>query len=152
MNLGYGTYFGKFMPIALRPGLAIPYFLLAGAILEQDPLSPEAEALLEKALVLDASLAEPYYLLGRIRERHGDYPAAARLLVKAVALDPDLKKAHYRLTQTYQRLGETDKAKKHFSAFRSLEAEEKRNRLPRALSSFWRIPPDYVPFWEQQER
>lgn len=138
--------------IALRPGLAIPYFLLAGAILEQDPLSPEAEALLEKALVLDASLAEPYYLLGRIRERHGDYPEAARLLVKAVALDPDLKKALYRLTQIYQRLGETDKAKKHFAAFRRLEAEEKRKRQPRALSSFWWIPPDYVPFWEQQER
>jgi len=63
-----------------------------------------AVELFKKAEVLDPSLAEPHYQLGKLALRDNDTREALRELETAVKLDPKSAKNHYGLAQVYRKL------------------------------------------------
>jgi tetratricopeptide (TPR) repeat protein len=74
----------------------------------------QVEALLQKAVHLDAKLSAAYLQLGIIYSEHRDYSQAIAAYQKVIEVsserDEKLAEAHYRLAQAYARTGDTAKA------------------------------------------
>lgn len=85
-----------------------------------------AVRLLEKAIALDASLAEPHYQLGKMALREDRTREALEQLEACVKLDPKSSKNHYALAQVYRRLGRAADAAREVQLFQSLKAQEDR--------------------------
>lgn len=83
---------------------------LAKALLQQDHLHPQADALLRKSIALDANDWESHYQLGLLLEARRDFPAAGEELRKCIALDPKQPMPHYHLARVYDRLGDPVRA------------------------------------------
>jgi tetratricopeptide (TPR) repeat protein len=87
-------YFRK--AIALDPNFAQAYVGLASADATGTIPSPEAEALIEKALQLDNASAEAHATYGFIRMfHHFDWATAERELDRAIELNPNSVTAHH---------------------------------------------------------
>jgi tetratricopeptide (TPR) repeat protein len=88
--------------------------------------SAEARAisLLQTALSLDASLAEPHYQLGKLALRGGRLDEALRELETANRLDPKSSQTHYELALVYRKVGRAEDAERELMAFRKLKAAE----------------------------
>jgi Flp pilus assembly protein TadD len=74
----------------------------------------EVQALLTKAVSLDAKCSDGYLQLGVIAASEHDYEKAIQLYSKAVDADPQSGDAHYRLAVAYDRLNEREKAQQEF--------------------------------------
>ena len=61
---------------------------------------PEAEAALDRALVVDPSNARTHFALGRVYQEAGRWPAASSAFEKAVELDPRFAQAWYQIGNT----------------------------------------------------
>jgi tetratricopeptide (TPR) repeat protein len=76
--------------------------------------SAQVEALLQKAVHLDAKLSAAYLQLGIVYSQRRDFSQAIAEYRKAIAVssehDETLAEAHYRLAQAYARTGDTAKA------------------------------------------
>lgn len=87
--------------VALEPNYALAYSALGRACMLQfaRTSNPEdvrrATACLERAIVLDPELGEPYPWLANIRMRRNDPAGAYAAGKKGVQLQPDLAEAHY---------------------------------------------------------
>ncbi len=85
----------------------------AGRLLEKSPL--EAETMLKKAVAMDATNAEPYFVLGQLYTRSKDYVRAIEAYDKAVGLDPDLADALFNLGFIYASTGMYEDAENMFA-------------------------------------
>ena len=81
------------------------------------------EALLQKAVTLDDSLAEAHVQLGNLYADQHQYEKSIPQYVRALALDPNLSDAHYRLGTDYVHVGEKENAQKEFAIYQKLRAE-----------------------------
>lgn len=83
----------------------------------------EAQQHLERAIALDANLAEAYAGLGAALETRGDLEGACKALERAVELDPKSSAAYYKLAQVYRKLGRSDRARTALEKFQQLKKE-----------------------------
>ena len=74
----------------------------------------QVEALLNKAVVIDASFGEAYLQLGNLDSSRHNLQKAIADYTKAIEVKPKLVDAHYRLAVAYDRAGETAKAQEQF--------------------------------------
>jgi tetratricopeptide (TPR) repeat protein len=81
-------------------------------------------SMLEQAIALNNSLAEPHYQLGNLALRAGRTEEGLRHLKQAVALDPETSKIHYALWRAYRNLGNQDEAVRELSVYERLKSEE----------------------------
>jgi len=86
--------------------------------------SPQAEALLQKAVAIDPKLDEAYFQLGVVYSTHNDFEQAIRAYKKAIEVKPQSGEAHYRLGLAYQRIGEKTKAQQEFQVYEQIQKTE----------------------------
>ena len=87
---------------------------------------PRAAELYQKAIVLDGSLPEAHYGLGKLALREDRIREARQELEAAVRLDSASSKNHYALAQVYRKLGRTADAAREVAQFQALKAKEER--------------------------
>ena len=83
--------------------------------------------LFQKAVALDATLADAHYGLGKIALREDRVRDAQQELEAAVKLDPRSSKNHYALAQAYRKLGRATDAAREVEQFQALKSREERN-------------------------
>ena len=94
-----------------------------------------AEALLQKAIRLDPTLATAQVQLGILYAERKDFARAIRSYQAAIAAAPKLEEAHYRLGQIYMLTGEKAKGRSELELYRQLakadaeEAERDRRQI-----------------------
>jgi tetratricopeptide (TPR) repeat protein len=99
---------------------AVANYLYAMAIIKRQQQKPDdqalqkAEALLYKAVRLDAKCGEAWLQLGILSFDRREFATAMDDYRKAIEANPQLAEAHYRLGVAYDRTGETSKAAKEF--------------------------------------
>jgi tetratricopeptide (TPR) repeat protein len=103
-----------------QPENSLANYLYAMAIWKQQQQSadPQAllkmEALLTKAVSLDAKCADAYLQLGILNSSRRDFHQAIDFYTKAIDANPDLAEAYYRLGVAYDRIGDPAKAEHEF--------------------------------------
>ena len=92
---------------------------------DRDPaLQARGVLLLRTALVIDSTLAESHFQLGKLAMRDGDTQGALEHLQAAEKLSPRNKSVHYSLAGLYRRLGRSEEAAKEFHEFESLKEDQ----------------------------
>jgi tetratricopeptide (TPR) repeat protein len=86
-----------------------------------DPAS--VEALLNKAIALDDSLADAHVQLGNLYADQRQYEKSIPQYQRALELDPNLSDAHYRLGTELVHVGQKENAQKEFAIYQKLRAE-----------------------------
>lgn len=71
----------------------------------------QVEALLTKAVTLDAKCADASLQLGNLASSQHSYQKAIGFYSKAIEANPQLAEAYYRLGMAYDRVGDTEKAR-----------------------------------------
>ncbi len=113
----------------LQPGNALAQYYYAmslwkGKRVGDASLDLQAvQALLEKAIALDGSLAEADVQLGNLYADQHKYAESIPYYVRSLALNPNLSDAHYRLGQDYVHTGRKDQAQKEFDIYQHLRAQ-----------------------------
>ena len=103
-----------------QPDNALANYFYAMAIWKQQQQSPDPqallkmEALLTKAVTLDAKCADAYLQLGILNSSRRSFPQAIDYYTRAIAANPELAEAYYRLGVAYDRIGDAEKAKQQF--------------------------------------
>jgi len=93
----------------LEPNIAGTYFL-AGLSLQEQGNFAEAEALYQKALVIQPQDAEVFVQLGSLFAQQQAWEQAIEHYQKAVALQPNFAEAHWALAEVYEQVGESIQA------------------------------------------
>jgi protein O-GlcNAc transferase len=83
-----------------------------------------AVALLQTAIRLDGSLAEPHYRLGNLALAEGNPSEALDELKEAAQRDPRSSRIHYALSRAYSHLGRSEDATSELRTYQTLKAEE----------------------------
>jgi tetratricopeptide (TPR) repeat protein len=104
----------------LHPESALANYYYAASLTRT---SPQARALLEKAVRLDPKLGDAFQLLGSVYADEGNLPKAISAYQSAIAASPQLEEAHYRLAMAYRKTGETDKARKELEIYKELSQQ-----------------------------
>jgi len=91
---------------------------------EQSGGVQRAEALFEKAAVIDPTLGEAYLQLGNLHFAQGGLGQAIRNYKKAMEASPQLSEPHYRLGLVYRRMKEEAKAGKEFRVYEEMQKAE----------------------------
>jgi Tfp pilus assembly protein PilF len=122
----------------LAPPNAWANYYYAASLWNHNGDGQKAEALLEKALQLDPTLADAHVQLGIVYSSRKNFARAIAAFEKAIAIDPRLEEAHYRLAQVYARTGENLKAQKEFEIHHQLieESAEQVDRERREIKQF----------------
>jgi tetratricopeptide (TPR) repeat protein len=113
-----------------NPDSSVANYLYAMAIGKRRQLSankadsPQIEALLTKAVSLDAKCSDGYLQLGILAASQHNYEKAIPLYTKALDADPQLGEAHYRLGVAYDRLGKRDKAAQEYQLHDEIEKRQ----------------------------
>lgn len=81
------------------------------------------EALLQKAIGLDDTLADAHVQLGNLYADQHNYEKSIPQYVRALELNPNLADAHYRLGTDYVHMGQKESAQQHFAIYQKLRAE-----------------------------
>ena len=104
----------------LHPDNAWANYYYAGTLTRT---SPQARALLEKAVRLDPKLGDAFLLLGTVYADQGNLAKAISAYQSAIAASPQLEEAHYRLAMAYRKNGETDKAQTELDLYQQLRKQ-----------------------------
>jgi tetratricopeptide (TPR) repeat protein len=88
------------------------------------------EALLRKAMALDARHAKARVQLGILLSEQRRWREAIEALRAAIALEPDLAQAHFRLAQAYRRTGQASLADRELATFEKLKARDAAPPVP----------------------
>jgi tetratricopeptide (TPR) repeat protein len=107
----------------LQPSNALGCYYRAVSSWKHKASAAEVQALLEKALHLDPTLASARLELGIILADQKQFPEAVAAFEKAIEIDRRLEEAYYRLAQVYLRTGESAKAQKEFELHHQLVKE-----------------------------
>jgi tetratricopeptide (TPR) repeat protein len=113
-----------------KPDSSVANYLYAMALWKrQQPsankaASQEVEALLTRAVSLDAKCSDGYLQLGVIAASQRNDEKAIQLYTKAVDADPQSGEAHYRLAVAYERLGEREKAQQEFQLHEQIQKRQ----------------------------
>jgi type IV pilus assembly protein PilF len=99
-------------------------FLLKEGETADPQANRRAETILRSALVLDGSLSDAHYELGKLALNEGHLPDALEHLVKAAKLDPQSSSIHFALSRAYRRAGQKDKAAQEMNAYETLKRED----------------------------
>jgi tetratricopeptide (TPR) repeat protein len=83
----------------------------------------EVEALLQKSIALDPSLADAYVQLGNLYADRREYAKSIPEYESALKLNSNLPDAHYRLGQDYVHTGQKDRAQQEFDIYQKQRAE-----------------------------
>ncbi len=83
--------------------------------------------LLETALSLDDSLADPHYQLGNLALTEGNLDAAMRYLEAAEKLNPSNSKVHFALSKAFKRQGRVEESAREMRAYQETKAAEDRS-------------------------
>lgn len=83
----------------------------------------QIEALLQRAIALDAKLAEAHLQLGNLYSDQTAYAQSIPEYLKSLESNSDLADAHYRLGQAYVHTGQKDKAQVQFEIYQKLRAQ-----------------------------
>jgi tetratricopeptide (TPR) repeat protein len=81
------------------------------------------EAMLTKAVTLDARCADAYLELGILSFSRREYEKAIGFYTSAIQANPQLSAAHYRLGVAYDRIGERAKASQEFQLHDEIEKQ-----------------------------
>jgi tetratricopeptide (TPR) repeat protein len=98
--------------------------------------SRRAQQHLERAIALDARLAEAHAELGSVLEKGNHFGAARRQLERAVELDPESSSACYKLAELYRRIGESGRAQNALERFQKLKAKERADKDREAIQGY----------------
>jgi tetratricopeptide (TPR) repeat protein len=106
-----------------------PYYQYAVVILHHgDPNDTKKQALaaslLEKAVLLDGSLADAHFQLATIWLAKGENGKALAELEAAAKQDNNNKNIHYSLSIAYRKLGRTQEAESELLTYKKLQAQE----------------------------
>jgi tetratricopeptide (TPR) repeat protein len=137
---GFDERMARFLK--LMPANACANYFYAASLwrrskgLEDRGTATQVEALLEKAVRLDPTLADAHLQLGILHSTLQDFPKAIEDYKRAIDAGTQAEEAHYRLAQAYQRIGEPAKAGQEFEIYKQLaktsaeQAERERRRIP----------------------
>ncbi len=81
------------------------------------------ESLLQRAIELDGTIAEPHVELGNLYADQRLFAKSLPEYKRALELNPNLPDAHYRLGQDYVHLGQKEQAQSEFDVYQRLRAE-----------------------------
>jgi O-antigen biosynthesis protein len=98
--------------------------LLKKAELGDRTAEDRAVSLLKKAISLDNSQFEPFYLLGNLALAKGNAEEALELLGRASELDVKDSRVHFALSKTYRRLGRQPEADREFQLYQKYRDEQ----------------------------
>ena len=119
--------FRRYAEIEPRNGLAQYYYAMSlwkGKRTGDSTLDiHQVEALLQKSVALDPSLAQAHVQLGDLYADQHAYDKSIPQYVRALELNQNLPDAHYRLGQDYVRTGQKDKAQMEFTVYQKQRAE-----------------------------
>ena len=113
-----------------QPANSLANYLYAMAIWKRqeqaaDPRAlQQVEALLTKAVAIDAKCADAYLQLGILAFSQRNSEKAIGFYTKAIEADPQLGEAHYRLGVAYDRTGLPEKAKQEFQLHDEIEKSQ----------------------------
>jgi tetratricopeptide (TPR) repeat protein len=113
-----------------EPGNSLANYLYAMAIWkgQEQPADKQnlqqVEALLTKAVTLDARCADGYLQLGILNVSQHNLEKAIGFYLKAIEANPELAEAHYRLGVAYDRVGEPAKAKQEFQLHEEIKKQQ----------------------------
>ena len=102
-----------------------------GGLLGMEREYEKAVALLERATALQPSFADSFLKLGSVHLLQKKHEKARDALRKAVELSPNSAEAYFLLSRAYFGLRETQAAQAAHERFRSLKAEQGKERNPR---------------------
>jgi cytochrome c-type biogenesis protein CcmH/NrfG len=114
------------------PQDALSYEAYGTALLKTastEELTTHAARLLQKALVLDPSLAEPHFYLGTHALDKGDVQEALHQLETGVKLDPRSSRMHFALSRALKRTGRITDGEREYAAYAKLKSEEEQGEL-----------------------
>jgi len=113
-----------------QPGNSLANYFYAMAIWKRQELPPDqrdlqqVEALLTKAVTIDANCGDGYLQLGILYSSQRDFEKTIGFYKKAIEVNPSLGEAHYRLGVAYDRTGEPAKAKQEFQLHDEIEKQQ----------------------------
>jgi tetratricopeptide (TPR) repeat protein len=113
-----------------QPGNSLANYFYAMAIWKRQQLPADqrelqqVEALLTKAVTIDAKCGDGYLQLGILYSSQRDFEKAISFYKKAIEANPLLGEAHYRLGVAYDRTGEPAKAKQEFQMHDEIEKQQ----------------------------
>ena len=110
------------------------YALLLSGTAESD--TPQTEALLRRAIQLDATRPEFHLLLADTLVRRGSYSLAIPQYELAIHCQPDLPKPHYRLSLAYRHTGESRLASREMQAYLTLKQQSSTEDTAMKLARF----------------
>lgn len=120
-------HFRRYADLEPNNALAQYYYAVSlwkGKRIENSNVDPgSVEALLKKAIALDASLADAHVQLGNLYADQREYEKSIPEYRRALALDPNLSDAHYRLATNLVHTGQKEEAQKEFAIYQNLRAE-----------------------------
>jgi tetratricopeptide (TPR) repeat protein len=94
-----------------------------------EEVTTRAARLLQKAIVLDPSLAEPHFYLGTLALDKGDAQEALHQLETGVKLDPRSSRMHFALSRALKRTGRIADGEREYAAYAKLKSEEEQAGL-----------------------
>lgn len=113
------------LALAIEEKNAILHYLLADTILKiPSGDTKKAEHHLNRAIELDANLAQAYLSLGRLLARQNRWEEAAAKFETAVKLTPDFAEAQYQLGRALARLKRTEESNRAFEKFKILNESQ----------------------------
>ncbi|HEX3470207.1 MAG TPA: tetratricopeptide repeat protein [Silvibacterium sp.] len=113
-----------------QPENSLANYLYAMAIWKRQEQPPDqhdvqqVEALLTKAVMLDAKCGDAYLQLGILYFSQRNFEKAIDFYTKAIEVNPQLGEAHYRLGVAYDRVGEPVKARQEFQLHAEIEKQQ----------------------------
>ncbi|MDQ3920446.1 MAG: tetratricopeptide repeat protein, partial [Acidobacteriota bacterium] len=115
--------------IAAGPGLAVPYYLAADALLKQPEVdAARVQKYLARAVEIEPDFASAHLALARLDVRAERWTEAAAEFERVIRLDPQSAEAHYQLARVYVRLKRTQEAERELAAFKQLSDAQKQRR------------------------
>jgi tetratricopeptide (TPR) repeat protein len=116
------------------------------------PEAAPVEALLNRAVSLDAKCADAWLELGSLSYARRDYGKAIGFFQKAVEADPRMSEAHYKLGIAYDRTGDRERAREELALHDQIDKQQKEEveEQRRAIKQFRVIEPDQPPVPSRQ--
>ncbi|HEY3706773.1 MAG TPA: tetratricopeptide repeat protein [Terracidiphilus sp.] len=120
--------FRRYAELEPKNALAQYYYAVSlwkGKRIQNSSIDPHIiEALFQKAIALDGSLADAHVQLGTLYADQHQYDKSIPELQRALELNPNLTDAHYRLATDLVHTGRKDTAQKEFAIYQKLRADQ----------------------------